>query len=894
MSQQPSFRQGSESPVYLQQLSISQGEQSSDSRGTVATSTPVQQPRDSARPDYKVSGTDVKTFKELQATVVPIINHWAQTQEARSNTFHQVWLTSWKSRIYVSTTFSVVKRYLRIKNLKQYHDHIRQCPAIVQNLETEYDSTDQRIRYRPKQVAANETMTSVTTNPPVTTTAEVNTPPNIQEVYEQVPQELEDIPRTVPDAVVSRLHSQPEAPTTLQPTQPSHDEIQDEVLAELIMDIEEEDAAAPGHRFRNRFLHRFIDTYNAKMGDFGNYIKSTQQHLTERIQNITGSLDSFDAQLTAFDHQYHTTIENANKEVQEMDAKISYFNTILDQRIDTAVSRVSQQVTHYQLQLTKWTKEHYEKFQKEIQVDICNAVQTSIDSQLAPLFDQQTEALEQHGESLLTAIETQAAEGDTKLEARIKQFWNDVDKNATSTNVERNASTRWKHVTMPQNTVTPQMASHHSHSPRNRWGQNNMTGNAKTTGEDDHVEDSQYPAAPFQHFIPRKVPSQPPPQTEKRNIYVPLHHYEFVKRAQVKYAGQAYVFYNKLRNIGQQYGVYLKALNTLKCGLSLCPDEYAGHYFTTEEYRLMAAALYEKLADTGCISEDYPAIRHIIDGYTEDNDGYQIMYEIMEEHHPALQSDPVYRAPTSLECDNKLQEYTARFQAYMTAETLNHRYYQPKEQVLHYLAGLDEDFSAAVQYVQTLLDSWGSATGLPPKCDLRVLPKTIDDFMKKHATQISPVIRTAAAVSATTLQVQPVDAIAKMLEKHMDATTNIVRSLQNNPTKSTAEKSPSDKRQSVDIFCDACGGHGHKAKNCDFAARLLKSLDYIATLDVAKKKEIMATFIKEQTRRRLAKITDRKGRARALRDTGDVEGLYKLVSNPDSDDDSDSQQSTES
>jgi hypothetical protein len=166
--------------------------------------------------------------------------------------------------------------------------------------------------------------------------------------------------------------------------------------------------------------------------------------------------------------------------------------------------------------------------------------------------------------------------------------------------------------------------------------------------------------------------------------------------------------------------------------------------------------------------------------------------------------------------------------------------------------------------------------------------------MKKHATQISPVIRTAAAVSATTLQVQPVDAIAKMLEKHMDATTNIVRSLQNNPTKSTAEKSPSDKRQSVDIFCDACGGHGHKAKNCDFAARLLKSLDYIATLDVAKKKEIMATFIKEQTRRRLAKITDRKGRARALRDTGDVEGLYKLVSNPDSDDDSDSQQSTES
>ena len=95
-----------------------------------------------------------------------------------------------------------------------------------------------------------------------------------------------------------------------------------------------------------------------------------------------------------------------------MDTKVSYFNTFLDQRINTAVSRVSQQVTHYQLQLTKWTKEQFEKFQNEIQVDIFHAVQTSIDSQLAPLFDQQTEALEQHRESLLAAIETQAAEGD--------------------------------------------------------------------------------------------------------------------------------------------------------------------------------------------------------------------------------------------------------------------------------------------------------------------------------------------------------------------------------------------------------------------------------------------------------------------------------------------------
>jgi len=489
-------------------------------------------------------------------------------------------------------------------------------------------------------------------------------------------------------------------------------------------------------------------------------------------------------------------------------------------------------------------------------------------------------------------MEAQAADCNNQIKGCFKLFWSDVTNATTSTNAEQHVSTRWKNVTMPQTTVTPPMAHKPQPNSRNRWGHDYTPGNAKTR-EAEYVEYPQRPAAPFQQFIPRKIPSQPLPQSETQyNKYVPLHHYEFVKRAQVKYTGQAYVFYNKLQNIGQQYGVYLKALNALKCGLSLCPDEYAGHHFTTEEYRLMAAALYEKLADISCISEDYPALRHIIDGYTEDNDGYQIMYEIMEEHHPALQSDPVYRAPTSLECDNKLQD-TARFQTYMTSETLNHRYYQPKEQILHYLAGLDDEFSAAVQYVQTLLDSWGSAHGLPPKCDLRVLPKTIDDCMKKHGNQTTSIIRSAVA-SAPELQPTPsVDEISKLLAKHMDETTSIVRSLQNRNSKLPAKQS-NEKRQSVDIFCDACGGHGHKAKNCDFTARLIKGLDFIATLDVTKKKDIMETFLKEQTRRRLVKIKDRKGRARVLRDSGDIGGLYQLLSNSKKGDDSDSQQSTDS
>jgi hypothetical protein len=788
----------------------------------------------------------------------------------------------------------VVKRQLRIKNLKQYHDHIIQCPAILQTLEIQYDTITQRILYH--QTGGTDPADGLAVQLPTATTAPNNIPTHsILEEYEQLHMALRSNEHleTRPEAVVSRVQSPPASPTmTPAPQMPQPGTI-DDVISDLILDIEEEDYAEPGHRYRNRFIHRFLDNYNAKMGDFGNYIKSTQQQLNKRVEVVENTMTFFDTQLANFGTVYQKAVDNAHKQVQEMDAKVSYFNTRMDQRVDTALSRVSQQVTHYQLQLVKWTKEQYERFQNEIQVDLATAVQVSIDSHLAPLFDQQTEALEQHGESLLTAIEAQAADCDNQKENRIKLFWSDVASATNTTKnytVDKHVATRWKNATMPQTNETPPTPNTQHHTPRNRWGQENAAGNAKTTGEEDLVEESQRNAAPFQHFIPRKVPSQPLLQTEKQNIYVPLYHYEFVKRAQVKYTGQSHVFYNKLQNIGQQYGVYLKALNQLKCGLSLCPDEYAGHYFDTEEYRLMAAALYEKLADTSCISEDYPTIRHIIDGYTEDNDGYQIMYEIMEEHHPALQSDPVYHAPTSLECDNKLQEYTAHFQTYMTSQALNHHYYQLKGQVLHYLAGLDEEFSPAVTHLQMLLDSWGTSNGLPPKCDLHVLPKTIDDYMKKHTNQVTPFIQSAVAHTQEMPLVQPMDEIAKILSKHMDETTSIVRSLQNNPSKLTANKSLTDKRQSVDIFCDACGGHGHKAKNCDFTAQLVKGLDFIATLDAAKKKDIMETFLKEQTRRKLVKITVGKGRARVLRDTGDAEGLYKLLTKLDTNEDSDSQQ----
>lgn len=141
----------------------------------------------------------------------------------------------------------------------------------------------------------------------------------------------------------------------------------------------------------------------------------------------------------------------------------------------------------------------------------------------------------------------------------------------------------------------------------------------------------------------------------------------------------------------------------------------------------MAATLYKKLSRTDVISTTYVKIQNIIDRYVDLNDGYLILREMLEDDHPGMQKDPIYRPPQSLDCDGDLQEYTNRFINWLTFERLNNRHYKDKEQVLHYLKGLHYEYEPAIHYVNTLLDTWAQP-GINPKCNIRSLPRTINEF----------------------------------------------------------------------------------------------------------------------------------------------------------------------
>ena len=78
---------------------ISTGERSSDSKKDVGTRRQVPNTRTRAGTLYQASGTDVATFKKLQATIVPIITEWAATATASTHKYHKIWLASWKTAI---------------------------------------------------------------------------------------------------------------------------------------------------------------------------------------------------------------------------------------------------------------------------------------------------------------------------------------------------------------------------------------------------------------------------------------------------------------------------------------------------------------------------------------------------------------------------------------------------------------------------------------------------------------------------------------------------------------------------------------------------------------------------------------------------------------------------
>jgi hypothetical protein len=813
-----------------------------------------------SNPSMRLETTcDNNSFPKLHRMIYELIRFWAKTDAAQYYSFYEIWET-WDGVISSTSHFRAVQHWMNILTLQDYMDAVQTCPYIADNIEMDWDENTHSIKWH---VTQSEVQTAFQ-------------PPNyarntIHKANAPEPENIESSTDT----------------TAPEPNQPF---LPEEAFRELMDDFQEE-KDSEGTKHTNRFVHFLQDKINGIMGHWGNQIKNAEKQLEDHMLKFNATMNDFETRLEHFRRISSTAIQKTNAEVAAIDAKVSFHLSRMQERADTCVTRISQATGRFDHKLIEISTEYIKKFTTELEATAHKSTRDTMDNLISNSMQQHLDQLDHQATELLVNMEETVMDYMAQMQAQKETLIADQPTPPPTSSMgkpsviwNRPIAKRFAHIAAAHPDIADSATADHSNA---LFPPHNTVSNSGPS-RDPWGRTSQSPQKDY-----KRTPSIPATHTKQSGAMLtsvqPLNHTHFINRAQFQFTGRMFTFYTQIYNSGPQYGVYLVPLDEVSNDQSLCPFSVNGHVFTDQEYRAMAATLYEKLARTDVISMTYTDFRNIIDRYADLNDGYLILREMLEDEHPGMKKDPIYRAPNSSDCDGNLQEYTTRFINWLTAERLNDRYFSDKEQVLHYLAGLDDEFHLAVQYVNTLLDTW-SHTGINPKCAIRSLPKTIQSYLDKHHG--NAVIRTTKG--------NPNDHTAEMLQEIRDqlealkqpsTTANkyaIVNYVKDNRKHKGGWKDsgktttgdisiPSEPRKSVDIFCDACGGHGHPWATCDYTAKLLKAIDYIASLDPASRKTILENYHKEQTRRRQWKQLATTGRARQLRDSGDTEGLFDLM-----------------
>ena len=582
--------------------------------------------------DYQEAGTDFQSFTKLHQLIYKTISEWAEQPNSRKNKFFQFWLTAWRDAITATSTYQVVKDKLHLKSIAGYKDHILQCPAITSAFDIWLNHSGTKIRYAiiAKEETETESLTVIAEDIRTERAEDDNVPTYADMMQEDsgnfVPSKLEiELQDTAFDAEaesqqeILHLKEDPKASMASSSSRnfSTKENIDDSALQSLLLDIEEETSPNGTTQHQNRFFHWMADRFNHRLGAIGNYLKDAQSSLDDKFSAITSRLQEVENMVVNLEKvlviTQEATMAKLHNTMHDMDIQVDKHLKTIGTQLNLVTTTISETCQFYESQIKSYCKQEEEDLKSTRAEAVSIVTQEAIDDHINPRFDDHLKAID---EATAEAI-------------------------ATITKEHKNAH-------HPVRTNNPPQQ-------RNRWGQPQTLSNptANTSGS----------------MTQQRPPHQPNPYV------VPCNHNDFIKKAQVRYTRKIFTFYNKLRNVGCQYGIYLHALDDIKYEASLCPPSYNGHIFTDIEYENMAATLYEKLVHTDVIPDQYNRFRNIIDRYVDSNDGFLVLYEMLEEEHPAMKQDPIQHPPTSSECQDDIQEYSARFTSYLVSERLNGRTY---------------------------------------------------------------------------------------------------------------------------------------------------------------------------------------------------------------------------
>ena len=286
----------------------------------------------------------------------------------------------------------------------------------------------------------------------------------------------------------------------------------------------------------------------------------------------------------------------------------------------------------------------------------------------------------------------------------------------------------------------------------------------------------------------------------------------------------------------------------------LCPVVYQGVTITSTRYRDMAFSLYQLLAQPAIIPNEYTDLRNIIDLHANSQDGYQVLYDIMENIHPRLDPDAEISEPVSTDCTD-IHDYYRQFDSYLTHERYAGRTYTAREQIKKFLKGLDSSYTAGVTKVRSLMESWKATdTQVPDALQLAKLPKLIQKTMEDDDN--GPVIRT--------IRDQPTGGQKGFPRRSDD---------RGNGDKESLHK---DTHKYVDVRCPLCLMFGHSKYDCDKMTIYLALKANETKLDEKLKSKIQSNFAANEDKRRLKKVNKLRGTVRQLYTAGQYEAGDQL------------------
>lgn len=194
------------------------------------------------------------------------------------------------------------------------------------------------------------------------------------------------------------------------------------------------------------------------------------------------------------------------------------------------------------------------------------------------------------------------------------------------------------------------------------------------------------------------------------------------------------VFYTHLLNQSFQWGILWKPVNHIKFGQSLCPQSYNGCAITKARYLSMAAILYEFLSKNDTIPIDRTGPRQIVSQLADANDGYLVLYAMLQVVHPDLNKDAIFDMPGINHCVD-IHEYATKCDTFFKYEKCAGRPYAPCEKVVRFLRGLNETYTPAIARLQTSLDNWQpwDIKG-PAILQLLQLPAIIDRILQQNTS----------------------------------------------------------------------------------------------------------------------------------------------------------------